>query len=104
MNPLANAGLRRVFRKASKGALGAAVFTQDSHIEMPVIRRSFRFSMPGGSGPRFRQIVKAVPVKPVGSPEKQFHGALQSPFLNLFGAKCRNAHLGYPDRKLADCL
>src|SRR3954465_9028863 len=49
-------------RELVRGRLGSAVFAQQAHIVMTVVRATFRLAVPSSRGPSGGKIKKAVPV------------------------------------------
>src|SRR4051812_16976605 len=84
VEPLANA---ETFWKIRSSKFRSAVFTQQSHVIVPVIRAAFSFTMSRGRSPRSRQIHQAVPMDAVHDGQKQLRSALHAEELHLFSAE-----------------
>src|SRR5262245_36181084 len=98
MEPLADAERGSVIGELSERAFRRAVFAQQAHVKMTIIRRPFGLAMPRRRGPCARQVVKTVPVDSFNSACEQFRRAPQAEFLYLFGAECRDADFRNPHR------
>src|SRR5829696_8297483 len=102
MKPLADAQVPRIpFERLSRG-LWRSVLAQQPHVEMPVVRRALRLSMPRRGCPRFGQIVKTIPVDALGFADQEFGGSLQAPILHFLRPEARHPDFAYPDRMLGD--
>src|ERR1700716_1796435 len=67
MEPLADAEPWRVIGEMPRRPFRRAVLAQQPHVEMPVIRRTFRLLVAGRRRPGLRQIIQAVPVDARGA-------------------------------------
>src|SRR5437773_10920368 len=97
MEPLADAERWRVIGERTSRPFRRAVFPQEPHVEMPVIRGSLRLLVAGRRGPGLWQIEQAVPMDARHAVNQQFGGAVKTEFLHLLGTKARRADLGHPD-------
>src|SRR5436305_10496942 len=82
MEPLSDAHVVPVVREPLERALWCAVLAQQAHVEMPIVRRSFRLLVPRRRLPGHRQIVEAVPMNAWRAPYQQFGGAIDAPGLH----------------------
>src|SRR3954471_22568182 len=96
MKPLADAESGRELAENPRGELRRAVFAQEAHVEMPVIRRPFRFAVSRGRRPGARQIIKAVPVQTIDASDEQLRGFAKTELLHFFRAKGRDARFRHP--------
>src|SRR4051812_25368251 len=71
-----------------------AVLAQQTHMEMPIIRRAFRLFVPRGRFPSPRQIVETVPVDARRPADQEVGGPFNAPGLHLFRAEARNPDFG----------
>ena len=99
VEPLADA---HAAGKRFRSQLGRAVFTQESHIVMAIVRAAFSFFVARSGRPGGRQIKQAVPMHAVHNRQQQLSRALQAKDLDFFRAKRRNACFRDPDRPFGD--
>src|SRR5690606_20736859 len=98
VEPLAHAESRCMACKALERGLRGAVLTQQSHIEVSVIRGTLRFSMPRRCLPGARQVVQAVPINPGRASDEQLGRAIDAPCLHFLRAEARYTHSRHPQR------
>src|SRR5688500_5625318 len=100
MKPLTDSQMWRIVAKITQRQLGSSVFPNQSHIEMPVIRRAFCFAMACRCRPCSWKVIQAVPVNPFGLAYQKFRRSLESEYLNLFCAKGRSPYFCDPYRQV----
>src|SRR4051812_18497131 len=91
VKPLADSEFGHPLRKNMQRAFRVAVFPKQSHVEMPVIRRTFGFPVPGGGRPGTRQIVERIPVNSGNASGQQLGRSPEAEFLDLLRAEAGNA-------------
>src|SRR5690242_14943938 len=103
VKPLADAEAGRDLSEPGIRRLRCAVLTNEAHIEVAIVRRTFSFTMPRGRRPRARQIEEAVPVDARRESAQQAGRARQAELLHLVCAEARYADLRNPHGQCRTC-